>query len=690
MFCPNCGKECSPTDRFCLSCGTKINDDPQPMQSSPLPQEQPVINPVQNTVPVQPASNDVYGGGMYSQSAAYAGAAGALNSSRKKSAVPKALIIIIVAVIVIAVGVGAFFFIRNKMEKDYLQKNPTKYVYSATETFLDNCNADSDLYSIIKDISNQGTISAEISGEINAGAEKKNVNMSGQIAYDKKDKKLYYKIDGGELIPLFVPGATGNLSYELYADSQRMDIAYDLLGQSGKYFVEMGKFREQAENSIFSPSKENVLNISKEEFDKFVDGFESAYHAITDNSASGLDELTDELIAKFEKEAKTTIESGSVNVGGKDISADIVTYTIDHAAMKALMGDFRDEIITYIQKHKDSFGGDTAEIEKNVKESLDQVIAAFDNGANKNFKIELKVYLDSSKKELVKFELKLDDFTNSSNDHFEIIGEFTHDPDMNIKFTLTDGKNTAEVVITKTVNGDVTRYNFEGSSTISSDKITASLEYNKSTKIFTIMAGGQTISGTFEINGNTATIGYDLPVPEEYGKLHLKLDISSEAKINEIKADKNFLLLSKEEFEQFMTSFQNAIPQYSGTGGVIDGANSSSLKADAAMIDFACKELYAGVTSGTINSSSSYIGGLDASLLPASNASAEERRKAAMNLTIYDAIQYTGLTIDESELYQMAVDSNGSIGVSEDINNVKMSGISLFTTFKELYEIEEY
>ena len=716
MFCPSCGKECLPTDKFCLSCGAKLTvDGPQVKNDPPVQQVQQQYAPVQNNAPIPPeqpiydplrqssapapmaqpaaASRDVVDnyGGMYSQPA-YAGAAGALSASpRKKAGIPKFLIIAVVAVIVVAIGIGVFLFVRNKMERDYLLNNPTKYVYSAAENYLDNSNSNSEFYSILKGMSDQGTFSAEVTGEVNKNGQSTPVSASAKAAYNKADKQAYYKIDGSGVMT-YATGSPSDAIMEFYADPKRMDIAYNMMGQSGKYFIEPGKFREQAENSIFSPSKDNVLGVTQEQFNAFVDGFEGGYRTLMENTdGKELEEITDSIIEKFEKDADAKVESGSVSVNGKDYNTDIVTYTLDHAAIKSVMGDMRDEMVNYAKNHKDYFGGNSADAEKNITDGMNQAISAFDQYGNKNIKIQIKVYIDSSKRELVKIEIKLDNFIassyNQSANHFEIIGEFTHDPDMNIKFTLTDGSSSITASVVKTVNGDVTRYNFDAGMTGSSARATASLEYNKSTKALTLIAGGVSLTGTLDITDDTATFGYDLPVPAETGKVHINIGISKKADINTIDADKNFFLITKDDFEQLVTSLGGA----AGAGGIINNATRSSLEADAASLSSACKTYYAGIRSGTINSSSTDLYGNKLTSLPDKSASISVRRAAANSATIYDAMQYSGLTFDDDTLSKFALDQYNSIVPYESLNGTAvLYSLSSYTTLGELYDLNDY
>ncbi len=79
--------------------------------------------------------------------------------------------------------------------------------------------------------------------------------------------------------------------------------------------------------------------------------------------------------------------------------------------------------------------------------------------------------------------------------------------------------------------------------------------------------------------------------------------------------------------------------------GIIDNAQKSSKQSNASSLDSACKQLYAGVSAGSINASSpsGELGGLATSKLPAANATTATKRTTAGNLKVQDAIDYAGL-----------------------------------------------
>ncbi len=83
--------------------------------------------------------------------------------------------------------------------------------------------------------------------------------------------------------------------------------------------------------------------------------------------------------------------------------------------------------------------------------------------------------------------------------------------------------------------------------------------------------------------------------------------------------------------------------------GIIDNAQKSAKNANAAALDGAAKKLYAGVTAGSIHSTTpnNELGALadsKATKLPAKNATTSDKRSAANKLLVYDAVLYSGLS----------------------------------------------
>lgn len=76
--------------------------------------------------------------------------------------------------------------------------------------------------------------------------------------------------------------------------------------------------------------------------------------------------------------------------------------------------------------------------------------------------------------------------------------------------------------------------------------------------------------------------------------------------------------------------------------GIINSAQASQRKSDAASIDTACNDFYAGVVSGIINEGNKGSKLKDAKL-PAATDGATARKTAALALKAADALKYSGL-----------------------------------------------
>lgn len=77
--------------------------------------------------------------------------------------------------------------------------------------------------------------------------------------------------------------------------------------------------------------------------------------------------------------------------------------------------------------------------------------------------------------------------------------------------------------------------------------------------------------------------------------------------------------------------------------GIINSAQSSQRKSDAASIDTACNDFYAGVVSGVINDGNKPTGKTFSGNFPKATANATDRKTGAQALKAADALTYSGL-----------------------------------------------
>ena len=123
---------------------------------------------------------------------------------------------------------------------------------------------------------------------------------------------------------------------------------------------------------------------------------------------------------------------------------------------------------------------------------------------------------------------------------------------------------------------------------------------------------------------------------------------------------------------------------YQSMGEVIDRAHDMSQDAsDAAVIDTACKNYIAALESGAINDDE-YARNVKADVLPAADATPEERREATLKCTIKGALEYAGLANVAFDFNKFAADDNGNIFAKTENKEAALETITADTTFETL------
>lgn len=119
--------------------------------------------------------------------------------------------------------------------------------------------------------------------------------------------------------------------------------------------------------------------------------------------------------------------------------------------------------------------------------------------------------------------------------------------------------------------------------------------------------------------------------------------------------------------------------------GIVNSANVSSYNSDAAMIETSCKDFYAGVVSGTINEQNK---GSVSATLPSASASSKVRKEAANDLTVKDALEYSGLLgqFDENKLESFKYDNYGNILFNGEFSHNNAYSLSMYTTLGDMYD----
>lgn len=806
MLCPGCGKEINPSQKFCEFCGVPTNSAPkQGIVSNDTQQQVAQIsydnmdtynnnnqtvaensfsapqntyqnsipqNTYQNSVPqnnqfaydpqmqnqyAPPANNgyqqQTYNGTMPITNGDVSGlyqnnySATAETAKKKPFFTPKKFIIIaVIALLVAIIGIMAFFFIRRKIERDYIVNNPTKSTLNSYQKYMEENNSDDPLFKILKNADNTGNL--KVTADVKVPVDGQEQTMSGNVnlAYDRKQGKYYLRLDAGDLLKMASAGSSQAQEsskgiVEISQSPQNLYFNYDLFGTTGKYIVDNTNFRQAINDSIFSPDKDNVLNIEdKEQFDKFIDVYEKAVTELSNprvdnDDPTDLEKTYENLIKIAEKNGNVTVEDGTavVNNGKEDksIDADIITYSYDYNSFKQMITEFKDEIKAYIGKSIED--ADEADNSKNsIEESFNSFIESYSNGAGENFTLVVKVYLDRNNHSMVKTTLEMNNYTKDGGKSFANF-DFLKAPDNMIRFNITaeqnGNKNTADAVLAKTDDGTTVKYTFTMNSNSVSNQVTAdaSFEYNRSTKQFTLSANSSdaeepfTYTGSAEITDKKIALTLNDVVKTDEVSISLKIDFSSDPPPAVDTSDaKDFLKISKEEFENLFSGVGSAAAPFSNPGGLeidddydpyetswddysqsSDDDNSygdysqssdddysyedSKTKSmqDAVIVDSALKTFYAGVTAGTINSKTNP----EISSLPAPTATVSERKEAAKNATIEDALKYAGLEDMKNEIYMLNVDPDGNIYSFYDESYRDVVGSMIFSsmTLREIY-----
>ena len=130
--------------------------------------------------------------------------------------------------------------------------------------------------------------------------------------------------------------------------------------------------------------------------------------------------------------------------------------------------------------------------------------------------------------------------------------------------------------------------------------------------------------------------------------------------------------------------------------GILSDSQRASLESDAAALNSACKTFYAGVMSGTITPESLNADGTYVSAAPAPGSTVDEKKYAAYNATVLDAMKYSGINFDVSYFGFYAKSNNGqSQGtiVVYDPSNPYLRQLTELTTMQNLffdtYEVTE-
>ena len=122
--------------------------------------------------------------------------------------------------------------------------------------------------------------------------------------------------------------------------------------------------------------------------------------------------------------------------------------------------------------------------------------------------------------------------------------------------------------------------------------------------------------------------------------------------------------------------------------GIINSANESQAKTDAASLDAACKNLYAGVVAGTINKTNpGKIATANQTNLPDAGATASAKQTGALACTVAMGCEYAGLDSLKAKVGDFVYENGtGTIySVQEHaVAQGKYTALDVGTSFKDL------
>ena len=655
MICPHCGKETSPYAKFCEACGEQISDSTsQPATVRPAAVEGPsTVNPPAPIPEIPPESRyQEYGMGDV--------------VAQKKS--HKKLIIAIVAILLAVALVISGFFIFRLIQKNQtlsqLKEAPADYLLTAYKDTAKAICSQNDVGKVISAVSDKGTSKTTTV----LGSEGTHERV---VSYNKETKQFYYGITA--------ESSGQSNTTELYGDMNKLVLN---TSKGTNYYLELKDLRNKAKDSIIGPDAKDGLGVPQDQYDTVMDVYEYVYSNLSKDTDDyfGLNTLIKKVCKDIDECGKVDVSEGSTDIFGSDTKAFVITHDFkDTSVLNALFLDLK------------TWAKDSVNINEQINKQLMDAIERLDPiQANSylgtsEYEVVLKHYLNKDTKSLMKAEFNL----TYKGQTYTVVLTFGADPattdklslemistGMNQSFVLTNMSTVGQAKYVLKVSGAA----YNGEITYTRDTSTGDFTVEQNLKPTSFTSHGETntenaepttLKGNLKTTDNSFTLKV-FPNPD-MPDVSVTYLVSTTPEIKELNSDHDILKASKEElitdFASLATAF-NPYPTFI-IPSMIQSAESSTKKTNAAELNNAYKNLYAGVASGMINADTSQaeVFDLDLTKVPKPNSTVADCKAAANRLTISDAIAYGGLSsvFSSENISDYVYDKNsGSIFYSGD------------------------
>lgn len=616
----------------------------------------------------------------------------------KKSHKKAIIITSVVAAGAVAVGasVPAILSMKKGAEQQYLKENPTKYLANSVVKYFDEQEKDNGAYNFAKNI-------------YKAGGIKFNYNMQGTeisavAGYDSDKKQAYIDASG----KITVMGSEQNASIKSYVDSDSFNLDYDAMGSKGSYFVDLKNLKTDFEGSVFADKNSPLYS---EQFEQMIDSFEKSYDISQQDQQmqKDFDDTISKVCKSFETNGHVEITNQTINMEQKEYSADVITYDFKSGDIKNLLNECKNYFVEYMTKYKDTIiqSYEYFSIE-NLEKQLDKSISDTTGSFNQDIEMKLEFFISSDNQQMLKILYTQTESGNKGTISLSFPPSSETLFDFNVSSTGEKyGDTGSNLSLTKKSADDTITYTFTTTELKENKNRSLTFEYNKKDSKLKItnltnpsaqpteLTPSQLISSIYSSAVNDFTVLFNFECTNDkisIGDETWNLQLSATPDITPFKAEKNFFKMTEEEIQ---AAFPNMI---SNRNSIIENANASQKQTNAAVLDAACKRLYAMTAAGTLHSESpiSELGNLEPSKLPTPDATTAEKREIAAQLTIQDAIDYqllTDLFADESPYDYVYSTLDGTItyyesyGDGEDLDYEHTDIIIGFdyTTLGELY-----